>query len=35
MVRLQTDYFVEIDWRGFELHPETPPGGRPMIMLSK
>jgi predicted DsbA family dithiol-disulfide isomerase len=21
---------VEIDWRGFELHPETPPGGEPI-----
>jgi predicted DsbA family dithiol-disulfide isomerase len=21
---------VEIDWRGFELHPETPPGGKPI-----
>jgi predicted DsbA family dithiol-disulfide isomerase len=27
---LQNEYVVEIDWRGFELHPETPPGGRPI-----
>jgi predicted DsbA family dithiol-disulfide isomerase len=27
---LQTEYVVAIDWRGFELHPETPPGGRPI-----
>ena len=28
LVRLQDEYDVELDWRGFELHPETPPGGR-------
>jgi predicted DsbA family dithiol-disulfide isomerase len=28
---LQNEYVVEIDWRGFELHPETPPGGRPIV----
>ena len=22
------EYELELDWRGFELHPETPPGGR-------
>ncbi|MFH1807306.1 MAG: DsbA family protein [Pseudomonadota bacterium] len=27
LVRLHADYDFEIDWRGFELHPETPPGG--------
>jgi len=27
---LQNEYVIEIDWRGFELHPETPPGGRPI-----
>jgi predicted DsbA family dithiol-disulfide isomerase len=27
---LQKDYAVDIDWRGFELHPETPSGGRPI-----
>ena len=21
------EYEIELDWRGFELHPETPPGG--------
>ncbi len=25
---MQEEYDVELDWRGFELHPETPPGGR-------
>ena len=24
---MQEKYDIEIDWRGFELHPETPPGG--------
>jgi len=28
LVRLQEDYEIELDWRGFELHPDTPPGGR-------
>jgi predicted DsbA family dithiol-disulfide isomerase len=28
LVRLQEEFDVELDWRGFELHPETPPGGR-------
>jgi predicted DsbA family dithiol-disulfide isomerase len=28
LVRLQEEYDVELDWRGFELHPDTPPGGR-------
>jgi predicted DsbA family dithiol-disulfide isomerase len=27
---LQNEYAIDIDWRGFELHPETPPGGRPI-----
>lgn len=27
---MQNEYIVEVDWRGFELHPETPPGGRPI-----
>jgi predicted DsbA family dithiol-disulfide isomerase len=25
---LQDEYDVEVDWRGFELHPDTPVGGR-------
>ena len=25
--RLQKEYSIELDWRGFELHPETPVGG--------
>jgi len=24
---LLSEYELELDWRGFELHPETPPGG--------
>ncbi len=27
LVRLEREYDVELDWRGFELHPDTPPGG--------
>jgi len=27
LVRLQDEYDIEIDWRGYELHPDTPPGG--------
>ena len=27
LVRLQDEYDVSIDWRGYELHPDTPPGG--------
>ena len=30
MVRLLNDYDLDLDWRGFELHPETPPGGMPL-----
>ena len=25
---MQETHDVELDWRGFELHPDTPPGGR-------
>lgn len=25
--KLQKEFSIEIDWRGFELHPETPKGG--------
>ncbi len=28
LVRLQEEYQLDLDWRGFELHPETPPGGQ-------
>lgn len=28
LTRLQNEFDIDIDWRGFELHPETPPGGR-------
>lgn len=24
------EYDLELDWRGFELHPDTPPGGIPL-----
>ncbi len=27
LTRLQKELDIEVDWRGFELHPETPPGG--------
>jgi predicted DsbA family dithiol-disulfide isomerase len=27
LVKLQEDYDVDIQWHGFELHPETPVGG--------
>jgi predicted DsbA family dithiol-disulfide isomerase len=27
LVRLQEIYDIDVDWRGFELHPEVPPGG--------
>ncbi|RMG24367.1 MAG: hypothetical protein D6732_23725 [Methanobacteriota archaeon] len=30
LVRLEKEYPIEIDWRGFELHPETPLGGLPL-----
>ncbi|MEW5848707.1 MAG: DsbA family protein [Myxococcota bacterium] len=33
LVRLQENYDIEIDWRGFELHPETPEGGMPITRL--
>ncbi len=26
--RLQEEFELDFDWRGFELHPNTPPGGR-------
>jgi predicted DsbA family dithiol-disulfide isomerase len=30
---LQAEYEVEVDWRGFELNPRTPPGGTAMEQL--
>ncbi len=27
------DFDVELDWRGFELHPETPPGGMDLAQV--
>lgn len=31
--RLLDEYDLELDWRGFELHPELPPGGTSLEML--
>jgi predicted DsbA family dithiol-disulfide isomerase len=33
LLRLRREYTVEVEWRGFELHPETPPGGTTMERL--
>lgn len=33
MVKLQNEFDVVVDWRGFELHPETPKGGRSVESL--
>jgi predicted DsbA family dithiol-disulfide isomerase len=30
LVRLQKQFDIALDWRGFELHPETPHGGVPV-----
>jgi predicted DsbA family dithiol-disulfide isomerase len=30
LVRLQAEWDVRIDWAGYEVHPETPPGGLPL-----
>lgn len=30
LVRLQQNFDIQLDWRGFELHPEIPPGGVPL-----
>ncbi|MFC1958921.1 DsbA family protein [Chloroflexota bacterium] len=27
LVRLEKEFDIKLDWRGFELHPETPKGG--------
>lgn len=31
--RLLSEFELELDWCGFELHPGTPPGGRPLSDL--
>jgi predicted DsbA family dithiol-disulfide isomerase len=31
--RLLREFDLELDWHGFELHPETPPGGMPLGAL--
>jgi predicted DsbA family dithiol-disulfide isomerase len=33
LVRLQAELDVEVDWVGYELHPETPPGGLPLSAI--
>jgi predicted DsbA family dithiol-disulfide isomerase len=33
LVRLKESFDVEVEWRGFELHPETPVGGMPVASL--
>lgn len=33
LVRLQDEYDITIDWRGYELHPDTPRGG--MLLAEK
>ncbi|HSN90130.1 MAG TPA: DsbA family protein [Anaeromyxobacteraceae bacterium] len=30
LVRLQREWDVRVEWNGYELHPETPPGGLPL-----
>jgi predicted DsbA family dithiol-disulfide isomerase len=30
LVRLQAEFELEVEWVGYELHPETPPGGVPL-----
>ena len=30
---MQEDYDIEVNWLGFELHPETPPGGKSLEAL--
>ncbi|MFQ5815072.1 MAG: DsbA family protein [Candidatus Hydrothermarchaeaceae archaeon] len=26
--KLEKEFDIEVEWKGFEIHPETPPGGR-------
>lgn len=33
LTRLVGDFDIAFEWRGFELHPETPPGGMPLERL--
>ena len=33
LVRLKSEFDVEVQWRGFELHPETPIGGMAVAQL--
>ncbi len=33
LARLQREYEVQLDWRGFEVHPETPSVGMPLTAL--
>ncbi|MBS2028369.1 MAG: DsbA family protein [Deltaproteobacteria bacterium] len=31
LVRLQKEFDIELDWHGYELHPDTPPGGIALV----
>ncbi len=31
--RLRQEFDLEVSWLGFEIHPETPPGGMPLLTL--
>jgi predicted DsbA family dithiol-disulfide isomerase len=31
LVRLQAEYDIEVEWVGYELHPDTPRGGIPLL----
>ncbi len=31
--RLEREYAIRVEWRGFELHPDTPAGGMPLSRL--
>lgn len=33
LLRLQKEYAIRVEWRGFELHPDTPVGGMPLSVL--
>ena len=33
LARLEAEYEVNVDWRGFEIHPETPAVGMPLTAL--
>jgi len=33
LLRLNNDYDLKVDWRGMEIHPETPAQGMPLVQL--